>query len=87
VKVISKFKVTKGYGVWKKEFESNEAMRLKDNVRVLVYGHENDNESNVYTVVEINSIEDKRLKDPSMIKFREKAGVDHASLEIIALIE
>jgi hypothetical protein len=34
VKVISKFKVTKGYGVWKKEFESNEAMRLKDNVRV-----------------------------------------------------
>jgi len=87
VKVISKFKVTKGYGVWKKEFESNEAMRLKDNVRVLAYGHENDNESNVYTVVEMNSIEDKRLKDSSMIKFREKAGVDHASLEIIALIE
>jgi len=87
LKVISKFKVTKGYGVWKKEFESNEAMRLKDNVRVLAYGHVNDNKSNVYTVVEINSIEDKRLKDPSMIKFREKAGVDHASLEIIALIE
>ena len=87
MKVISKFKVTKGYGVWKKEFESNEAMRLKDNVRVLAYGHVNDNKSNVYTVVEINSIEDKRLKDPSMIKFREKAGVDHASLEIIALIE
>ena len=85
MKVISKFKVTKGYGVWKKEFESNEAMRLKDNVRVLAYGH--DNESNVYTVVEMNSIEDKRLNDPSMIKFREKAGVDHASLEIIALVE
>ena len=57
----------------------------KDNVRVLAFGH--DNESNVYTVVEMNSIEDKRLNDPSMIKFREKAGVDHASLEIIALIE
>ena len=54
MKVISKFKVTKGYGVWKKEFESNEAMRLKHNVRVLAYGHENDNESNVYTVVEMN---------------------------------
>ena len=79
--------MTKGYGVWKKEFESNEAMRLKDNVRVLAYGHVNDNKSNVYTVVEINSIEDKRLKDPSMIKFREKAGGDHASLEIIELIE
>ena len=87
MKVISKFKVTKGYGVWKKEFESNEAMRLKDNVRVLAYGHENDNESNVYTVVEMDSIEDKQLKDPNMIKFRNKAGVDDASLEIIALVE
>ena len=85
--MISKFKVTKGYGVWKKEFESNEAMRLKHNVRVLAYGHENDNESNVYTVVEMNSIGDKRLKDPGMTTFREKAGVDHASLEIIVLIE
>jgi hypothetical protein len=85
--VISKFKVTKGYGVWKKEFESNEATRLKNQVRVLAYGHENGNESSVYTVFEMNSIEDKRLKDPSMIKFRKKAGVDHASLEIIALVE
>ena len=85
--VISKFKVTKGYGVWKKEFESNEATRLKNQVRVLAYGHENGNESNVYTVVEMNSIEEKRLKDPGMIKFREKAGVDPTSLEIIALIE
>ena len=87
MKVISKFKVTKGYGVWKKEFESNEAMRLKHHVRVLAYGHENGNESNVYTVVEMDSIEDKQLKDPNMIKFRNKAGVDHASLEIIALVE
>ena len=76
--MISKFKVTKGYGVWKKEFESNEAMRLKHNIRVLAYGHENDNESNVYTVVDMNSIEGKRLKDPGMTKFRQKAGVDHA---------
>ena len=87
MKVISKFKVTKGYGVWKKQFESNEAMRLKHNVRVLAYGHENDNERNVYTVVELDSIEDKQLKDPNMIKFRNKAGVDDASLEIIALVE
>jgi len=35
----------------------------------------------------MDSIEDKRLKDPNMIKFRNKAGVDHASLEIIALVE
>ena len=79
--------MTKGYGVWKKEFESNEATRLKNQVRVLAYGHENGNESNVYTVVEMDSIEDKQLKDPNMIKFRNKAGVDHASLEIIALVE
>ena len=87
MKVISKFKVTKGYNVWKKAFESNETSRLKHNVRVLAYGHETGNESNVYTVVEMGSVKDKRLKDPSMIKFREEAGVDHASLEIIALVE
>ena len=33
--VISNFEVTKGYQVWKKAFESNEAMRQKDNVKVL----------------------------------------------------
>ena len=87
MKVISKFKVTKGYAVWKKEFESNEAMRLKNHVQVLAYGHENGNESNVYTVVEMNSIKDKQLKDPHMIEFRKNAGVDPTSLEIIALVE
>jgi hypothetical protein len=79
--------VTKGYNVWKKAFESNETSRLKQNVRVLAYGHEAGNESNVYTVVDMGSIEDKRLKNPGMIKFREEAGVDDASLEIITLVE
>jgi hypothetical protein len=87
MKVISKFKVTKGYNLWKKAFESNETSRLKQNVRVLAYGHEAGNESNVYTVVDMGSIEDKRLKNPGMIKFREEAGVDDASLEIITLVE
>ena len=87
MKVISKFKVTKGYNVLKKAFESNETSRLKQNVRVLAYGHEAGNESNVYTVVEMGSIEDKRLKNHGMIKFREEAGVDDASLEIITLVE
>jgi hypothetical protein len=57
--VISNFEVTKGYEVWKKAFESNEAMRLNNNVKVLAYDHEKGNESNVYTVVEMNSIADK----------------------------
>ncbi|MDB4037556.1 hypothetical protein N9519_00765 [Candidatus Thioglobus sp.] len=87
MKVISNFEVTKGYKVWKKEFESNEAMRLQHNVKVLAYGHEKDNESNVYTVVEMNSIEDKQLKEPSMVELRENAGVNHASLKITSLIE
>ena len=85
--VITKFNVTKGYEVWKKAFDSNEAMRLQRNVRVLAYGHENGNENSVYTVVEMNSVEEKRLEDPAMIKSREEAGVDHASLEIILLVE
>ena len=87
MKVISNFEVTKGYELWKKEFESNEAMRLKHNVRVLAYGHEKGNESNVYTVVEMNSIEDKQLKEPSMVELRENAGVNHASLKITSLVE
>lgn len=87
MKVISNFEVTKGYEVWKKEFESNEAMRLQHNVRVLAYGHEKGNESNVYTVVEMNSIEDKQLKEPNMIELRENAGVNHASLKITSLVE
>ena len=85
--VITKFNVTKGYEVWKKAFDSNEAMRLQRNVRVLAYGHENGNENSVYTVVEMNSVEEKRLEAPAMIKSREEAGVDHASLEIIPLVE
>ena len=87
MKVISNFEVTKGYEVWKKEFESNDAMRLKHNVRVLAYGHEKGNESNVYTVVEMNSIEDKQLKEPNMIESRKNAGVNHASLKITSLVE
>ena len=87
MKVISNFEVTKGYEVWKKEFESNEAMRLQHNVRVLAYGHEKGNESNVYTVVDMNSIEDKQLKEPNMIESRKNAGVNHASLKITSLVE
>lgn len=87
MKVISKFKVTKGYEVWRKAFELNETSRLNHNVTVLAYGHETGNESQVYTVVEMGSVSDKRLKDPNMIRFREEAGVDHASLEIIVLVE
>ena len=85
--VISNFEVTKGYQVWKKAFESNEAMRLNNNVKVLAYGHEKGNESNEYTVVEMNSIADKQLKEPNMIESRENAGVNHASLKITSLVE
>lgn len=85
--VISNFELTKGYEVWKKAFESNKAMRLNNNVKVLAYGHEKGNESNVYTVVEMNSIEDKKLKEPNMIESRENAGVNHASLKITSLAE
>ena len=85
--VISNFEVTKGYEVWKNAFESNESMRLNNNVKVLAYGHEKGNESNVYTVVEMNSIADKQLKEPNMIESRENAGVNHASLKITSLVE
>ena len=87
MKVISNFEVTKGYEIWKKAFESNEATRQKNNVKVLAYGHEKGNESNVYTVVEMNSIEDKQLKEPNMIELRKNAGVNHASLKITSLVE
>ena len=87
MKVISNFEVTKGYEIWKKAFESNEATRQKNNVKVLAYGHEKGNESNVYTVVEMNSIKDKQLKEPSMVELRDNAGVNHASLKSTSLVE
>jgi hypothetical protein len=62
-------------------------MRQKNNVKVIAYGYEKGNESNVYTVVEMNSIEDKKLKEPNMIESRENAGVNHASLKITSLAE
>ena len=62
-------------------------MRLQRSVRGLAYGHENGDENSVYTVVEMNSVEDKRLEDPAIIKSREEAGADHVWLEIIPLVE
>ena len=70
-----------------KRIRVKRGLRLKNHVRVLAYGHENGNESSVYTVFEMNSIKDKQLKDPHMIEFRKNAGVDPTSLEIIALVE
>ena len=61
MKVISKFKVTKGYGVWKKEFESNEAMRLKRNLRkVNLVLFDNPKPKIKRTIIQIKKLKDVR---------------------------
>jgi hypothetical protein len=72
--VITKFNVTKGYEVWKKAFDSNEAMRLQRNVRVLAYGHENGNENSVYTVVEMNSARREAIRRPRHDQIEGRSG-------------
>jgi hypothetical protein len=64
-------------------------MRQKHNVKTLAYGHEEGNESNVYSVTEINSMEDMQnlLKEPAMIALRDNAGVNFETQKMTKLVE
>lgn len=89
MKIIMNFELTKGYPVWKKAFENNEPMRQKHNVKTLAYGHEEGNENNAFSVIEIQSFDDMQnlLKEPEMIELRENAGVNFETQKTIKLVE
>ena len=77
MQIIMNFEISKGYQTWKSSFLKSEPIRQKYNVKILAYGHEKNNENNVYSVIELPSLKTMQnmLKEPEMIELRENAGV------------
>ena len=89
MKIISHAKLTKGYEHWKQAFDENESLRQEYGVTVLAYGHPKDDETKIYQVLEIESMEkmQEAMQDPELAKLRTDAGVDLDSQELVFLVE
>ena len=87
MKIITNAKITKGYEHWKQMFEGNENLRQEYGLNVLAYGHPKDNNEEIYTVIEVESMDkmQEMLKLPEMIKLRTEAGVDLDTQKFILL--
>ena len=57
MKIITNAKITKGYEHWKQMFEENENLRQEYGLNVLAYGHPKDNNGEIYTVIEVESMD------------------------------
>ena len=66
-----------------------DAHREKYGVKVLAYGHAQDNENKIYQVLEVESMEKMQegMADPELAKLRTDAGVKLDTQEIVFLVE
>ena len=89
MKIIMNVKINEGYPKWKDLFLSVDAQREKYGIKVLAYGHPKDDETKIYQVLEIESIEKMQAarQDPELSKLRTDAGVDLDSQELVFLVE
>ncbi len=89
MKIIMNVKINEGYAKWKDLFLSVDAQREKYGIKVLAYGHPKDDESIIYQVLEIESMEKMQaaMQDPELSKLRTDAGVDLDSQELVFLVE
>ena len=89
MKIIMNVEINEGYEKWKQLFVSADAAREKYGVKVLAYGHPKDNESKIYQVLEVESMEkmQEAMQDPEIAKARTDAGVNLDSQEIVFLVE
>ena len=89
MKIIMNVRITHGYAKWVELFHSADAVREQFGVTVLAYGHDMDDESSVYQVLEMDSIErmQEAVSDPALQKMRTDAGVDLESQRITVLVE
>ena len=89
MKIIMNVKINEGYEKWKDLFLSVDAQRKKYGIKVLAYGHPKDDETKVYQVLEIDSMEkmQEAMQDPEIAKLRTDAGVDLDSQELVFLEE
>ena len=89
MKLIINVRITQGYEKWVELFHSAGAVREEYGVTVLAFGHDKDDESNVYQVIEIDSMEkmQEAMSNPELQKMRTDAGVDLDSQKITFLVE
>ena len=89
MKIIMNVKINEGYAKWKDLFLSVDEQRTKFGIKVLAYGHPKGDETNIYQVLEIESMEkmQEAMQDPELAKLRTDAGVDLDSQELVFLVE
>jgi len=89
MKIIMNVRITQGYQKWVELFHSAGAVREEFGITVLAYGHDKDDDSSVYQVLEVDSMErmQEATSNPELQKMRTDAGVDLESQRITFLVE
>ena len=89
MKIIMNVRITQGYEKWVGVFLSAGADREQSGITVLAYGHDKDDDSSVYQVLEVDSMErmQEAMSNPEVQKMRTDAGVDLESQRITFLVE
>ena len=89
MKIIMNVRITQGYAKWVELFHSADAVSEQFGITVLAYGHDKDDDSSVYQVLEMDSMErmQEAVSIPELQKMRTDAGVDLESQRITVLVE
>jgi len=89
MKIIMNVRINQGYEKWVETFHSAGAVREQFDITVLAYGHDRDDESSVYQVLEVESMQrmQEAMSNPELQKMRTDAGVDLESQRITFLVE
>ena len=89
MKIIMNVRITQGYEKWVELFHSAGAVREEFGITVLAYGHDKDDDSSVYQVLEVDSMErmQEAMSNPEVQKMRTDAGVDLESQRVTFLVE
>lgn len=89
MKIIMNVRITQGYEKWVELFHSAGAVREQFGITVLAYGHDKDDDSSVYQVLEVDSMErmQEAMSNPELQKMRTEAGVDLESQRVTFLVE
>jgi len=89
MKIIMNVRITQGYETWVELFRAAGAVREQFGITVLAYGHDKDDDSSVYQVLEVDSMErmQEAMSNPELQKMRTDAGVDLESQQVTFLVE
>ncbi len=87
--MIMNVEITQGYAKWVNLFRSTDEVRAKYGITVLAYGHDKDDESRIYQVLEIESMEQMQeaMADPELQRIRTEAGVNLDTQQVVLLVE